>query len=181
MNYVEQSAVYYPTVFVVPDGSMVAEAVWVSEMTSKAGTMLPKTVEQVLALFAEGKSILILDEKEQPIAHAAITFLYEEDQMLEIGGLFVKPEKRSPDHFYSILATQAILTLANERYPGWKKMALCNDKSLPILLKFGAEVIGLDKASLLPKAVWEACTTCPNLERARAVGKLCCDTLAIIP
>lgn len=177
--YLEQEPGLCPTEFVVPDETMIDEATWVSDLTKQAMTMLPKSVEEVLALFASGRSILICDEEGKPIVHTAITFLYEGEKILEIGGLIVEPTKRQMG--YATLATKAILFLAKDKFPGWKVMALCNHMSLPILLKEGGVVVDQEQAHLIPKAAWEACTTCPNYAKAKKEEKLCCDTLVIIP
>lgn len=169
-----------PTIeYVIPNAQMHKEAAWVSEQTGLAKTMLPKTIDEVLSLFAQGRSVMIMDNNGEPIVHASISFLYEADKTLEIGGLIVAPEMRHKG--YAKLATGAILTLANEKYPGWKKVALCNEYSLPLMMKFGAVVVELSNSELLPPSVWEACATCPNLSWAKGMGKICCDTPIIIP
>ncbi len=164
---------------VIPNENHDSGAVWVSEQTSQAGTMLPKSVEEVLSLFKEGRSILLVSRDGNLIAHASISFLYEEDKTLEIGGLIVASNMRHLG--YGRLATWAVLGWAQSKYPGWKKIALCNQYSLPLMMKFGAIPVGMENADLLPQAVWEACATCPNLTKAKGSGHLCCDTPVIIP
>lgn len=161
------------------DGSMHEFAAWVSALTLESKTMLPKTVDEVLTMFDEGRSVMILSDDGTPIAHAAITFLYEEAHVLEVGGVIVATEMRRRG--YGLLAAFAASELASEKYPGWTKMALCNLASLPIFLRIGGLIVDHQSLAMIPEAAWEACLTCPSYPETKAAGKICCDTPVIIP
>lgn len=164
---------------IVPDETMVDLANWVSELTSNAGTMLPKTEEQVLEMFSQSRSVILLDEEGNPVAHSAITFIYENQQVVELGGVIVTSSKRKKG--LGTLAAQAAMSLADTIYPGWKKLALCNDASLPIFVALGGKIVTYDDLADVPVEAWEACKTCPNYAAAKAQGKICCDTPVIMP
>jgi len=159
--------------------SMVEEAVWVAKLITGSKTMLPKSTEEVLQMFAEGRSVLIIDDRGQPIAHGAITFVLNEVKVLELGAIIVDPEKRGVG--FGMLAAEAVVGLASVKYPGWKKMALCNNASLPIFLNLGAQIVTFENLNEIPKETWEACFDCPSYKLAINQGKICCDTPVIIP
>lgn len=161
------------------DETMVEEASWVASRISESETMLPKTTEDILALFAEGRSVLVVDDMGHPIAHGAVTFLYEDAHVLEVGSIIVDESRRGQG--LGMLATESAIILATLRYPGWTKMALCNQASLPIFLKLGAEVVTFENLDVVPSEAWEACLTCPSYHAAKGQGKICCDTPVIIP
>lgn len=163
----------------VPDETRVDLAQWVSEMTTTAGTMLPKSTEEVLTMFSESRSVILLDEQGLPVAHSAITFLYTNQQVVELGGVIVSPEKRKMG--LGMLSAQAVLALAENNYPGWSKLVLCNAGSLPIFLALGGKIVTYDDLASVPVEAWEACTTCPNYAETKAKGKICCDTPVLMP
>ncbi|HEX9805062.1 MAG TPA: GNAT family N-acetyltransferase [Candidatus Dojkabacteria bacterium] len=161
------------------DETMVEEAEWVAKQITESKTMLPKSTKEILQLFAEGKSILIVGDMGQPIAHGAVTFTYDDAKFLEVGGIIVDPMKRREG--LGMLATEAAIGLASVKYPGWTKMALCNNASLPIFLNLGAEIVTFENLEIVPKEAWEACLTCPSYRLTKSQGKICCDTPVIIP
>jgi N-acetylglutamate synthase-like GNAT family acetyltransferase len=164
---------------IVPDETRVDLAEWVSKLTSTAGTMLPKTEEEVLQMFSEKRSIILLDETGNPVAHSAITFIYKDQHFIELGGVIVAPEFRKKG--IGTLAAHASIVLAETYYPGWTKLVLCNAASLPIFLGLGGTVVDFEQLSSVPVEAWEACTTCPKYAQTKAQGKICCDTPVIIP
>lgn len=163
----------------VPTGTDFELALWVSELTRLSETMLPKSVDEVLTMFVEGRSLVISDQDGQPLAHSAITFLYSDARMVEVGGAIVAPEKRRKG--FGTIAALAVTELAHEKFPGWKVMVLCNAASLPIFLRLGGKVVGFEDLDQIPTEAWEACLICPNYQKTKEAGKICCDTPVLMP
>jgi len=132
-------------------------------------TMLPKTLEQVLGLFSYGWS-MIVETEGLAVAHAAITFEWPEG-WLEIGGVVTKKEYRKLG--YASMAVNALMVMVKHNFPDKKLFALCNSLSLPLFIGLGGVV---SEGKELPSEVWKECENCSNFVRARAAGKLCCDT-----
>jgi N-acetylglutamate synthase-like GNAT family acetyltransferase len=163
----------------IPDETEIDLARWVSTLTTNAGTMLPKTAQEVLDMFAQGRSVIILDGDGVPMAHSAVTFIYEEQKFVELGGVIVDPDSRKKG--YGKLAAQASVVLAESNFPGWKKLVLCNEASLPIFLGLGGKIVTYEDLAEVPVEAWEACSTCPNFATVKAQNKVCCDTPIIMP
>lgn len=156
----------------VPDGSYKAEAAVVANWTQKAGTMLKLTEGEVLRLFEEQRSILMVDAYAGLIAHAAITLLWPENWS-ELGGLYVSASYRGEGVGHNMV--NALISYSRQRYPDGRKFALCNVYSLKLFTDNGGQII---KHAELPKEVFEACGSCPTRpsEFERQRGTICCDT-----
>lgn len=161
------------TIF-VPGQEDVAYAHQVSTWTQEAKTMLPKSPEEMVGLFAQGLSVLV--EWEGKVAsHAAVTFAWP-DGWKEVGAVVTDEAFRGKG--LATIAVKAVMDLASRTYPNSRYFALCNSYSLPLFTKLGGiPMNGLD----LPIEVWGACSTCPNFLSARNAGKTCCDTPVLIP
>lgn len=155
--------------FVVPTIKDMALAREVSGWTIEAGTMLPKTPEQILGLYALGWSVMVGTDGVV-VAHAALTFEWP-DNWMELGGVVTKKEYRKMG--FASLAVEALLSLTKEKYPDKKLFALCNNLSLPLFLGLGGLVMA---GSELPDEVWAECKSCPKFKQAKSEGKHCCDT-----
>lgn len=144
----------------------------VSQWTQEAGTMLPKTPEEVLELFSKGHSVLVLEkDTEELVAHSGITFTYG-DGTIEIGALVTRADKRRRGA--ATFATQSVIELASALYPNVIKFALANQASLHLYLRAGGRIMA---CSELTDEVWKPCLSCPNLPKQEP-GKpfKCCDT-----
>lgn len=151
---------------------------WVVEQTTQSGTMLPKSETEVVNLFAQQNSLMLLDAKGKPIAHGAISVIYEVEHTIEIGGIVVAKDMRNKGLGSQI--TALTIEMATIKYLGWSKLAFCNQHSLPIFLKLGASAVTEKNAHLIPSEAWLGCMTCPKQSEANSRGKLCCDTVVII-
>jgi predicted GNAT family acetyltransferase len=91
-----------------------------------------KTPEDILRLFSKGRSIVIVDEQQQPISHAAATRFYP-DGSIEIGSVYTAAKHRGKG-----AATNAVLgivAMMAEQHPDRRIFALGVDslrKSLKI-------------------------------------------------
>ena len=161
--------------YLIPDINHVSIADWVSKEITSSKTMLPKSTKEVLDLFQEGRSVIIVNDDGHPVAHAAITLVYDDAKVIEIGGVIVHPSERRRG--LGAAATLGAIALGKEKYPGWLQIALCNAASLPLFIKLGAiEMDAKTAQEAVPSEAWEACATCPNFLAAKAQGKICCDT-----
>ncbi len=142
----------------------------VSTWTKQAGSMLPKSAGEVEDLIQQSRAV-VLENDGQVVAFAAITFEWP-DGWKELGSVVVEPSHRERGLGHQ--AVQALIGLANEKHPGAKLFALCNDKSLKLFLDAGAEVIS--DMGVLPVEVWGECINCPKRSEAKQKGNLCCDT-----
>lgn len=158
---------------VVPNASNISYAETISAWTLSAGTMLPKSKEEVLSFFGKCHSIVIVGENDTLISHAAATFIYS-DGSIEIGAMYTKEEERGKGA--QTKALLVLLSMLKVRYPGRTLFALGNEQSSPLFRKIGGIEI---KPEELGKEVWEPCSTCPK--NPKLIGKIkdsltCCDT-----
>jgi len=160
--------------YLIPGPEDVDIANWAAKEITDSKTMIPKTTEELLNLFQEGRSVVILDYQNKPIAHAAITFLYS-NSVIEIGGVIVDPKERRKGLRSAVV--RGAIALGKDNFPGCIQMALCNQYSLDLFLKLGAQELDLQTAlKVIPQEAWELCSSCPNQVQAKSQGKLCCDT-----
>jgi len=146
-------------------------ATQISQWTKESGTMLPKTVEELVGLFKNGDSVLVFDNEGELVSHAAITFTYP-DGSIEIGCVITDKEKRK--NGAATQAVKQILVLAEEKYPGQKKFALANEASSILFEKIGAVKI---PTTNLCAEVWEPCKICPRIpKQIPGASFICCDT-----
>lgn len=150
--------------------SDVEAATLISLWTKNSGTMLPKSISEIVDMFQKGHSVLIYDENKELVSHAAITFIYS-DKTIEIGAVVTDINKRKKGA--GTEAVKSILKLANAKYPGVTKFALANGASAPIFEKMGARKMSSDELS---DEVWGPCATCPK-RPIQTAGKpfVCCD------
>lgn len=163
----------------IPGEGDVEMAAWVAKEISGSGSMLPKSTDDVLEMFREQRSVVLLGMSGELIAHAAVTFVYQEDKVVEVGGVIVSDKWRKKG--YGKQAIEASLDLARINYPGWQKIALCNEQSLPIYLSLGSTIMEVEDLNIIPKEAWEACVSCPHYAETKRRGKICCDTLVLVP
>lgn len=143
----------------------------ISAWTKESGTMLPKTLEDLMTLFKNNDSVLVFDDEGMLVSHAAITYTYP-DGSVEIGCVITDKEKRK--NGAATQAVKQILILANTKYPEKKKFALANEQSSVLFEKIGAIKI---PTTHLCAEVWEPCQICPRKPK-QELGKsfVCCDT-----
>ncbi len=151
--------------------SDVESATLISKWTRESGTMLPKSSEDLLKLFENGDSVLIFDEEDELVSHAAITYKYS-DGTVEVGCVITDKEKRN--NGAATCAVKQVLVLADSKYPGQTIFALANESSSPLFEKIGGIKISTSGLCL---EVWEPCQNCPRIPKQQA-GKpfVCCDT-----
>lgn len=143
----------------------------ISEWTKNAGTMLPIPEEKLTELFLSGHSVIVVNQLEEIVSHAAITFIYE-DGSLEFGGLV------TGDNFQGkgagTLATKFLLEEISQLYPGSTIFALANNISEKIFKNLGASILPTNKVC---EAVWDECKNCPKYKMPKQ-GEIfnCCDT-----
>lgn len=145
---------------------------WTISAASK-GLMLPKTPEQMLDLFGEGRSVIMLDDRGNPVSHAAATFMYSDGKVIEVGAVYTAEEKRGMG--LSKQTVGALLRHLNERNPDADTIfALANRNSEPVFMSLGGTKM---RTTELPEEVWLACKDCPNRppEGSRE-EHVCCDT-----
>ena len=141
----------------------------ISKWTKSSGSMLPKSPEDIRGFIDNGKAVIVEDEKGKPLGFGAQTFDWP-DNWQELGAVVVDPKKRNQG-IGSKVATELV---KKAKSAGVKPFALCNDKSINLFLNNGGEII-TDPAEL-PTEVWGECINCPNFKKAKAKGKICCDT-----
>ena len=141
----------------------------ISAWTHQAGTMLPKSPEEVLS-FIKKKEAVVLENGGSIVGFGAVTFDWPSGWK-ELGAVVVEPGHREKGLGHQVV--QALIGLAKIKYPSSKLFALCNNKSLKLFLDAGGEVIS---GSELPEEVFEECVNCPKYNDAKRSGKLCCDT-----
>lgn len=146
----------------------------ISELTKKAGTMLPKEPEEIKHILTHGVSAVIWDG-EKPVAFAAVAYEWP-NNWKELGGLVVHPDYRKKGIGHKV--TEMLIEEAKGAYPDANLFALCNKDSLKIMLDFGAEII--TDTSILPKEIFGECLKCSNYQKAKSEGKICCDTPVLI-
>lgn len=141
----------------------------ISKWTKKSKSMLPKSPEEIQVFIDDGKAVIIEDGKGKPLGFGAQTFDWPDDWK-ELGAVVVDPKKRKQG-----IGSRVVTELVEKaKSVGGKPFALCNDKSIGLFLKNGGEII--DDPNLLPPEVWDECIKCPNFKKAKAQGKICCDT-----
>ena len=80
--------------------------------------MLPKSPEEIMALFADGKSVLVYEQRiDELVGHAAITAVYD-GFGIEVGSIIIPIAHRRKG--IGGVATLAALELAQEKYPDLK-------------------------------------------------------------
>lgn len=144
----------------------------ISEWTEKAGTMLPKTPEQIIELMQQGRSVIVVNGCAEVVSHAAASFIYQ-DGSIELGGLCTGEEFQG--HGAATIATNYLIEVLQEQYPDKTIFALANPKSAKLFEKIGAERI---TCAHLSDEVWENCLTCPNNPNKVQEFTVfeCCDT-----
>lgn len=142
----------------------------VSGWTIEAKTMLPKSPKEIESFVENGKAVIVTDEKGQVVGFGAQTFDWPGDWK-ELGAVIVDPSKRKQGFGYKVVGELVKKAKSNG---GGKLFALCNEQSLSLFLKHGAEVIS--DPNELPAEVWGECNNCPKFQKAKSEGKLCCDT-----
>lgn len=148
-----------------------AYASQISDWTKESGTMLPKTVDDLMTLFNNNDSVLVFDDEGALVSHAAITYTYS-DGSVEIGCVITDREKRK--NGAATQAVKQILVLASEKYPGNNKFALANEQSATLFEKIGALKIPTTELSA---EVWIPCKTCPRIPKQKTGQSfICCDT-----
>lgn len=161
---------------IIPGPAHIKEAEVVSGLINEAikdgFSMLPKTPEEILELFANGHSVLVVDkESGEPIAHTAITYRYS-DGSVEIGGCVTRKDRRFQGA--ARLANESVLVLAQRLYPESKKFALVNEREARAIEKIGGKK--MDPSQLSPE-VWEPCDKCPRKPKLEPGEPFkCCDT-----
>lgn len=141
----------------------------ISNWTKKSKSMLPKSSEEIEAFIKNGKAVVVVDENNKPVGFGAQTFDWPDDWK-ELGAVVVDPKKRKQG-----IGSKVVTKLVEKaKSVGGKPFALCNDKSINLFLNNGGEII-TDPAEL-PTEVWGECINCPNFKKAKAKGKICCDT-----
>jgi N-acetylglutamate synthase-like GNAT family acetyltransferase len=139
--------------------------------TREAGTMLPKSPEDIAEFIESGNAIVAWNGNGRPSGFAAITFDWP-GGWKELGALIVEPGHREKGLGHRLVCE--LVDKAKEKYPDSHFFALCNDRSLKLFLENGGEII--DDPDLLPKEVWGECVNCPMRVVAMQTNKLCCDT-----
>lgn len=143
----------------------------VANWTKEAGTMLPKSNEEISAFIENDRAVIAWNGDGSLAGFAAVTFDWP-DNWKELGAVIVEPGHR--EHGLGHKLVSNLIYKAQEKFPEAKYFALCNEKSLKIFLDNGGQII--EDANLLPDEVFEECKNCPMKEKATKDGKLCCDT-----
>jgi len=134
--------------------------------------MLPKTPEDISA-FMEQKHSVVIYAHEEPVGHAAITYVYTDKPQVEIGSIVVHPDWRRGKSVGTV-ATMAVLEQAKELYPHHTPIALTNPQSRSLVVSMGAKE--MDTAAV-DKEAWVFCDTCPKKPIQPENGTIvCCDT-----
>lgn len=162
----------------VPNKYDLDHAIQLSALILESGSMLPKSVDELLLMFDQGKSVVLTGSNGELLAHGAITFVFEEQKMLEIGAIIVGRNFRGKG--LGKIVTSEVIALADNRFPGYIKIALCNENSLPMFLKMGAIEVKYDDLDVDPGVFLSECVNCPRYKDAVGRGKQCCDTLVIV-
>jgi len=154
-----------------PEKDNVLYATKISEWTTKAGTMLPKSPNEILSFFSSEHSIVVISGWKELLSHAAATYIYK-DGSIELGAVYTSEKYRGKG-----AATKAIkgaLDMLGEKYPEQKIFALANQYSAGLFEKIGARKMQTNELS---DEVWEPCSDCPN-KPAKQAGVIfqCCDT-----
>ncbi len=149
----------------------------VSKWTMEAGTMLPKSPEDIKTFIKEGNAVAAWSYGREaiPVGFGAITFVWP-NNWVELGAIVVDKGFRKSGVGHAI--TKDLIALASAKYPNANLFALCNEKSLKLFLDNGAEI--LTDPTELPKEVFGECVSCPKFQDTKAQGKLCCDIPVII-
>ncbi|MBI2032462.1 MAG: hypothetical protein HYT09_02330 [Candidatus Levybacteria bacterium] len=143
----------------------------ISEWTQKAGTMLPKSPEEIIELFLQNRSAVVVNAMEDVVSHAAAAFIYT-DGSVEFGALVTGGDFQGKGA--ATMATEFLLGVLGDRYPNKTIFALANPMSAKLFQKIGAGVMDY---SLVTDEVWKNCANCPNNPSGNPdvfIG--CCDT-----
>lgn len=151
----------------IPGEHDAVAAIIVSRWTRSVDTMLPKSPSEVMEMFKKKNSVLIKNEDNVLVGHAAATATYP-DGSIEIGSIFTNDKYRNSG--VGTLATQAVVKIQNDRNPGTTLFALGNERSGKMFSKMGSPVMELSK---LHPEVFEACKDCPR--KPKEID-MCCDT-----
>lgn len=142
----------------------------ISDWTKSSESMLPKSPEEIKSFIENSKAVIVVDENGKVVGFGAQTFDWSGDWK-ELGAVIVDPNKRKQGFGYKVVGELVKKAKSNG---GGKLFALCNEQSLSLFLKHGAEVIS--DPNELPPEVWGECNHCPKFQKAKSEGKLCCDT-----
>lgn len=139
---------------------------------TKSGTMIEKTPEAIAALMTEGRSVIVVNGCEEVVSHVAASFVYD-DGSVEVGALCTGEEFQGRGA--AIMATNFLLDVLKDKYPGKTLFALANTMSAKLFEKIGADEIS---CSDLSDEVWENCAVCPNNPNKpdQLTVFKCCDT-----
>lgn len=171
-NAVEESTQQF--VSYVPNVEDVAIAQEVSRWT-KSSNMIPRTTEDLLGFFKQGRSIVMVDDMGRVAGHVAFTKTFP-DNSLEIGSLVTNPL-----FFRRGVAVKVVTELLAhgkklfEDFDQRKVFALANQASLKTFIDTGFSVSS-DPRDVHSDA-WRECTACPLFN---GEGKNCCDILLIL-
>lgn len=143
----------------------------ISSWTQEAGTMLPKTPEQIAELFLQNRSAIVVNAMGDVVSHAAAAFIYT-DGSVEFGALVTGDDFQGKGA--ATMATEFLLGVLGDRYPNKTIFALANPISAKLFQKIGAGVMDYP---LVADEVWKNCALCPNNPSPNTnvfIG--CCDT-----
>jgi predicted GNAT family N-acyltransferase len=122
--------------------------------------------------------VVLIGKNGEMLAHGAITFVFEDQKMLEIGAIIVDKNFRGKG--LGKIVTSEVVALANSNFPDYVKIALCNENSLPMFLKMGAVEVNYSDLGVDPGVFLSECVNCPRYANAIAHQKQCCDTLVVV-
>ena len=155
-----------------PNEEDTALAEKIAAWTASAGSMIPKTPEDILKLFQAGNSVVVMNNEGREMSHGAITYTYP-DGSVEVGGVYTDSELRGQGGGTRVI--KETIALAKKKYPGKIIFALANEASAPIFEKLGATEM---QCAELDQEVWEPCAQCPR--NPQLLGTCtefkCCDT-----
>lgn len=159
----------YQIIFPTPDQvELFSQASSLIDLYVQKGLMLEQSPEKLAEMASTSDLVLALDESDQVVGSAAITFTYP-DGTLEFGAWAVKPglvKHGIGKHlFVELIKSKGLPT---------GLIALGNHNSAPILEKFGAITKLEDQVH---PAVFEPCLTCACNKSCLPVGRLCVDTI----
>jgi N-acetylglutamate synthase-like GNAT family acetyltransferase len=147
----------------------------ISAWTKDAGTMLPKSPEELAELFLQDRSAIVVNALGEVVSHAAASFIYP-DGSIEFGALVTGEEYKGKGA--ATLVSTYLLGNLGEKYPGKQIFALANPVSAKLFEKLGGVVV---EYSAVTNEVWQYCEDCPNNPNLPEDGEEyvfigCCDT-----
>ncbi len=142
---------------------------WIQGEVDNGGTMLPKTPGDILGLFKDSRSVVLIDVKTlKPAGHMAFTEEYP-DGSLEVGAVVVNKEFRGNGAADEMMSQ--LLKLGEKTIPDFSKrkiLALANEASYKMFLRTGYRDAEREE---LHEDVWKLCENCPR----KSENGLCCD------